>query len=531
MANALISKIKLANGNYVDLKDAKARADLLTLLGSHNLEALGAAAWKAIAASITDSDTGLATAAQVKDYVDSMMETIPEFDVVVVASLPTASEDTFHKVYLVSGGLSGSYTEHITIRSGAGTTQSPYTYTWERVGSLDADFSAYVKKTAKIAGIDLNDDITVAELQTALGLGDLAYKDSASGSTTLQTIDTITMNAVTVAGDATITHTSTAASLTKGNYTPAGSITGAAISGGSINVTLKDADAAVEASLTRGDYTPAGNVTLSADNNGSFQVSGTNAASEVTFTPADDTFVKSLKAGTTDAASFTEGAFTPASIGAGFFSAGSQASYSHSGFNGGSFAKGTAVTAATQGIVASVGTGADAETLIFENAATDEVMDYGATYTAAVYGTDSFTPNTLPSIDTTKFNGGSKAADTFAAQKLPVVDATASALTGLSNVQAAAQVFTGSKYAPSFSGTKEVGLKVTKAEYVPQEIDQKTFTPVAASLGFSGTEAKNILVTGVSYDKADATAAFSESVTPTVKDYNRTAKTISVTVE
>jgi len=64
MANALISKIKLANGNYVDLKDAQARADLLTLLGSHNLEALGAAAWKAIAANITDTDTGLATAAR-----------------------------------------------------------------------------------------------------------------------------------------------------------------------------------------------------------------------------------------------------------------------------------------------------------------------------------------------------------------------------------------------------------------------------------------------------------------------------------
>ena len=528
MANALISKIKLANGNYVDLKDAQARADLLTLLGSHNLEALGAAAWKALAASITDNEEGLATAAQVKAYVDSMMATIPEFDVVVVESLPTASADTFHKVYLVAGGLSGSYTEWITVRSGA---KGSYTYSWERVGSLDADFSAYVQKTAKIAGIDLADDITVAELQSALELGDLAYKDSASGSTTLQTIDTITMNAVTVAGDATITHTSTSATLAKGNYTPAGSITGAAISGGSINVTLKNADAAVEASLTRGDYTPAGSVTLSADNNGSFQVSGTNSASEVTFTPADDTFVKSLKAGTTDAASFTEGAFTPASIGTGFFSAGSQASYSHTGFSGGSFAKGTAVTAATQGIVASVGTGADAETLIFENAATDEVMDYGATYTAAVYGTDNFTPNTLPSIDTTKFDGGSKAKDTFAAQKLPVVDATASALTGLSNVQAAAQVFTGSKYAPAFSGTKEAGLKVTKAEYIPQEIDEKSFTPVAASLGFSGTEAKNILVTGVSYDKADATAAFSESVTPTVKEYNRTAKTISVTVE
>ena len=240
--------------------------------------------------------------------------------------------------------------------------------------------------------------------------------------------------------------------------------------------------------------------------------------------------MKSLKAGNTDAATFTEGAFTPASIGAGFFSAGSQASYEHTGFNGGSFTKGTAVTAATEGIVASVGTGDDAETLIFTTATTDNVMDYDASFTAATYGTDTFTPNTLPSIDTTKFNGGSKAADSFSAEKLPVVDATASALTEVTSATAAAQVFTGNKYAPAFAGTTETGLKVTGATYLKQEIDEKTFTPVAATLGFSGTEAENILVTGVSYDKADATAAFSETITPTVDSYTRTAKTIEITV-
>ena len=521
-----ISKIKLANGTTVNLKDAQGRADMTTLLGSHGLTALGDAAWKALAASISDNDEGLANAKQVKAYVDSMIETIPEFDVIVVPAgedLPTASEDTFHKIYLKSGGISGSYVEYITIRSGS-------TYTWEQVGSLDADFSAYVKKETKIAGIDLNDNITVAELQTALGLKALAYKDSATGSDTVDTIDTITMNSVTVAGDAAVTHTATAAALTKGDYTPAGSITGSAISGGSITVTVKDAAAASEATLTRGDYTPAGSVTLTANNEGSFQVGGTNAASKVTFTPADDTFVKSLKAGNTDAATFTEGAFTPASIAEGFFSAGSQASYSHTGFNGGSFTKGSAIAAATEGVVASVGTGADAETLIFTAAQTDSVMDYDATFTAATYGTDNFVANTLPSIDTTKFDGGSKVADTFAAEKLPVVGTTANALTGLSNVQAAAQVFTGNKYAPAFTGTKETGLKVTKAEYLKQEIDDAEFNGTAATLRFCGTKAEKVLVTGVTYDKADATAAFSETVTPTVEAYNRTAKTVDITV-
>ena len=526
MPEQFISKIKLANGTVVNLKDAQARADMLTLLGGHNLEALGAAAWKALAASISDSDEGLASAKQVKAYVDSMVETIPQFDVVIVESLPTASADTFHKVYLISGGVSGSYVEYITIRSGS---EGAYTYSWEQVGSLDADFSAYVKKTTQIAGIALNSDIAVADLQAALGLKALAYKDSASGSTTLDTIDSITMKSMSIAGDATITHTATAANLTKGSYTPAGSITGDAISGGSINVTVKDAATASEATLTRGDYTPAGSIAMTPDNAGDFQVSGTNAASEVTFTPADDTFVKSLKAGSQDAASFKEGAFTPASIADGFFSAGSQASYEHTGFDGGSFAKGSAVTAATQGIVAAIDS-QDSEMLVFTDAATDSVMDYDASFTAATYGTDNFVANTLPSIDTTKFNGGSKAADTFSAEKLPVVDATASALTGLSDVQAVGQIFTGNSYTPSFIGTKEVGLKVTKAEYLKQEIDTKEFTPVAATLGFSGTEAADILVTAVSYDKADATAAFAETVTPEVDSLTKTAKTIDITV-
>lgn len=62
MADQFISKIKLANGTVVNLKDAKARQDLLTLLGSHGLTALGDAAWKALASSISDSDEGLANA-------------------------------------------------------------------------------------------------------------------------------------------------------------------------------------------------------------------------------------------------------------------------------------------------------------------------------------------------------------------------------------------------------------------------------------------------------------------------------------
>ena len=103
-----ISKIKLANGTTVTLKDAQGRADMTTILGGHALEALGAAAWKAVAANI--SGEGLVDASVVKAYVDAQIKTIPEFDVVIVADgeeLPAASADTFHKIYLVKASVTG----------------------------------------------------------------------------------------------------------------------------------------------------------------------------------------------------------------------------------------------------------------------------------------------------------------------------------------------------------------------------------------------------------------------------------------
>ena len=97
-----ISKIKLANGTTVDIKDAGGRANVTTLLGGHALEALGAAAWKAVAASI--SGEGLVDASVVKAYVDSQVGQIHNFDVVIDAAgtgagpSVTASADTMYKI-------------------------------------------------------------------------------------------------------------------------------------------------------------------------------------------------------------------------------------------------------------------------------------------------------------------------------------------------------------------------------------------------------------------------------------------------
>lgn len=92
----------------------------------------------------------------------------------IVAQLPTASSETYfsnsHTIYMVANSSqSGNnyYDEYITIRNG---TEGSYTYSWEVIGSTQIDLTNYVQKTTKIAGIDLQDDITTNELKDALGI-------------------------------------------------------------------------------------------------------------------------------------------------------------------------------------------------------------------------------------------------------------------------------------------------------------------------------------------------------------------------
>lgn len=241
MPDNYISRIKLSNGSYVLIKDSKAQSDISTLLGSHALTVLGSAAWEPVASSITAS--GVPSASVVKDYVDAQVGSINKFDIVVCEADATkipagavykngstiitgtmpASADTMYKIYLVRDDSiqDGAYSEWITIRSG---TEGSYTYTWEKIGSTAADFDDYVKKTTKIAGIDLQNDITVSELQVALKLAGFAYADTGTGY--VSTIDSIEMASLTVSGDISISSTPTEASISRGDYQPSGTITG-----------------------------------------------------------------------------------------------------------------------------------------------------------------------------------------------------------------------------------------------------------------------------------------------------------------
>lgn len=549
-----ISKIKLANGTTVTLKDAQGRADVTTLLGGHALGALGDAAWRAVAASISDTDGKIADAATVKAYVDSQVGQIHNFDVVIdptgTSAGPSvaASADTMYKIYLVPSddAAAGGYIEYITIRSGA---ESAYTYAWEAIGSTKVSLTGYVPTTTTIATIALDHNITVAELQTVLKLGAMAYADKASGSGTVQTIDSITMKPVTVAGNAAVTSKAADATLTKANYTPAGKVTGSAISGGSIAVTLRDSATKTEASLSTTEFTPAG--TIAAKEGGSFsalktaafgaaedgvQIEGTISAPAISLTAAEKTFATGLTGG--KAASFTEGAFTPAAFQDGFYTAGKAATWTGADYTAPTLGEASKSAFATSGVLAAIDA-EDAECLTFTNAGTAEAVTDRGTFSAGNVNFGTFDGGSATVIDTTKFSGGSKAEDTFVANELQ------SATTGkVSEVSAAAlanaPVFTGGKYAVAttadtalkdvaFTATNSATI-VNKVEYVKPEVDAATFTGTAATLGFAGTEVVDALVTGVSYDKADATAAFSVAVTPETDVITKTAKTVEIEV-
>ena len=543
-----ISKIKLANGTTVTLKDAQGRADMTTILGGHALEALGAAAWKAVAANI--SGEGLVDASVVKDYVDAQIKTIPEFDVVIVADgeeLPAASADTFHKIYLVKASATGIaqniYKEYITVKNGD-------TYSWELIGDTAIDISGKVDKTTTIAGIALDKNITVEQLQTALGLGAMAYADKASGSGTVQTIDSITMKEVTVAGNAAVTSKAADAKLTKADYTPSGTITSDAIKGGTVTVTLGDSATKTEATLSTSEFTPAG--TIAAKEGGSFsalktatlgevetggvQIEGTISSPAISLTAADKTFVTGLTGG--KKASFVEGAFTPAAFQEGFYTAGAAATWTGKEYVAPTMGEATKATFASEGVTAAIDA-EDAECLTFTTAATTQAVTAQGAFNAGKVDFGTFNGGSATVIDTTKFSGGAKAKDTFVANEFQSV-----ATDTVSEVSAAAlanaPVFTGKSY--SVSTTADTALKdvaftatnsatiVNKVEYVKPEVKSAVLEGEAATSTFNGTKVEKALVTGVSYDKADATAAFSVAVTPETDDITKTAKTVEVEV-
>lgn len=93
-----------------------------------------------------------------KQYVDTAINAVKQFEYQVVTELPTAAQATMGKIYLKahlhnpSDGQPDSYDEFITVHSGS-------TYKWERIGNTDIDLSGYVPTTRKINNKPLSSDI------------------------------------------------------------------------------------------------------------------------------------------------------------------------------------------------------------------------------------------------------------------------------------------------------------------------------------------------------------------------------------
>lgn len=238
---------------------------------------------------------------------------------------------------------------------------------------------------------------------------------------------------------------------------------------------------------------------------------GTNAPSAVSFTgQADGDFVSGFDVAPV-LPSFQEGAYTPASLAEGFYSAGSAAQFTEGAFTPAEIQAGFV----TPGVAPSFVEGAFTPAEIQSGFVTDGVAPsyqegtFSAGTLASLVPAQSgdglvFNPGVLPSkqadtfsagsptvVDTTKFSGGSKAADTWSAGSPTVVDVTKfdggskASDTFVANTPAAIDITKfngGSKAADTFNAGTAPTLATAKAI-------TNVGTAEAAAQVFTGTEA------------------------------------------
>lgn len=264
----VISKLTIGDQTYY-LKDAEAR-ELLALLGT--------AAKKDVAAGVSADEQGLVTGAQVQAAIANISGSMHFRG--VVTSFDDITDPAAGDVIIIG------VKEYVYGGDPAA---------WHELG----DESIYALKTVTIGTQNLSANINLDTLAADMGLGKLAKKDSATGTVAGQTISGLKAKGNTTGSIAVeLTQTSTAATLTKSDYTPSGDVAGSVTAAGTVSI-AKDAE------------------------NGT-QISGSVSAPTVTVTPATDSIKKVTSVGTlpTKAAD----SFTP--NGDDTFTAGSQAAWS-----------------------------------------------------------------------------------------------------------------------------------------------------------------------------------------------------------
>ena len=272
-ANGLLSKIQIGGKTY-EVKDVIARESIESI--SADLAAL----------SYVQKDGVFESDTKIKEYVDAQVGSINKFDVVIGTAgadgKPNveASADTMYKLYLIQNADSsaGEYIEYITIRSGL---EGAYTYAWEAIGSTKMSLTGYVTETALIEALK--------PYEKTENLKALAYKDSATGTVAGQTITGVKASGQSAGSINVALEATEKAVASTGKYTPAGNVTGTVKPTGSVAVTVSTS--AADATLTKGDYTPAGEVSVALSGNSFNAITGVGTQ-----------------------ASFTEGTFTPAAL-------------------------------------------------------------------------------------------------------------------------------------------------------------------------------------------------------------------------
>lgn len=264
----VISKLTIGDKTYY-LKDAEVRELLKTL---------GTAAKKDVAAGVGADEQGLVTGAQVQAAIAGI-----------------AGSMHFRGVVSATSDIKDPAPGDVVIVGVKEYVYGGEPADWHELG----DESIYALKSFKIGTQALEGTFSLETLKTDLGLGALAYKDSATGTVAGQTITGLKAKGNSAGSiNVALTQTSTAATLTKSDYTPSGDVAGTVVANGTVSIAKNDEEGT--------------------------QISGSVSAPTVTVTPATDTIKKVTSVGTLP--SKDKDAFSP--NGDDEFTQGSQAAWS-----------------------------------------------------------------------------------------------------------------------------------------------------------------------------------------------------------
>lgn len=290
----VLSKVKIGEQTYF-LKDADARAILDSYKGAVNYD---------VDTTFDKTKENLATEKAIAAYLEGQIAglTGAMHFVGIKEALPKAEESHDGDVVII------------------GTTEYVFAAgEWKELG----DEGTLVRKTFTIAGIDMVDNITAAELQAALSLKALAYKDSASGS--IEVVNGVEDHTYTPEGSVSVTLSQTATPITSsGAITPEGTVTGTVTAAGTVTaptITVTPSTATVQHIANVGSLpslTPASYIAPSLGDavTSGFAVNGMIAdvaegSETLTFTSA------ATAQAVTDRGAFNAGSYTAAEFSAG----------------------------------------------------------------------------------------------------------------------------------------------------------------------------------------------------------------------